>query len=365
MSIFRTILISSLMLTAFSSMAQITVNPVAPFEFQLRINHLRERGNDEQRYADFKGYIPGQYYSSRQVKELALLFNNDYSRYQMVADVYPAIYDKENFYVVYDAFTTFSAVMRLHDYVATVPVQVIRVETTPSPPPVQTKPEITFPLCSNYMGRKGCGMPIPDNDFYYYTGNIFNQRDDAQRIQASKDLISRNCLSMAQLMKLALSLDLESNRLGFMKENFQYVYDLENYGYAGAVFSNEPYKNDWLGFAKAYLSPVIDTRPAPAPVPVCEVGGEEFQQLKATIKKQNFSTTQMSMAQQIITSKKCFTCAQVRQMMDIFSFSENKMELARFAWDYTIDKSNYYTLADGLTFSGDKEELLHFISLKK
>lgn len=359
------ILTAALCLVASVAYSQITVKPVPQVEFQMRFNQVRERASDEQRYSTFKYYMPGQYYSSRQIKELAMLFSNDYSRYQMVADVYPIIYDKENFYEVYDAFTTFSAALRLHDYVAGLPVQVIRVETVPTPAPVPAKTEITFPLCSNYMGRKGCGLPIPDNDFYYFTGNIFNHPGDAQRINSAKDLISRNCLSMAQLMKLALSLDLESNRLNFLKETFRGVYDLENYGYAGAVFGNEPYRNDWLAYAKNALSPVVDPKPIPSPVPVCGVAADEFEQIKQTIKKQNFSETQMSMARQIITSKKCFTCSQVKQMMDIFAFSENKVDLAKFCWDYTTDRSNYYTLADALTFSGDKEELLNFIALKK
>jgi hypothetical protein len=88
-------------------------------------------------------------------------------------------------------------------------------------------------------------------------------------------------------------------------------------------------------------------------------------ELLNTIKKQNFSETMVALAHQIIVAKKCFTTNQIIQIIGVFPFAENKMDIAKFSWDYCTDKNNYYTLVDAFNFSGDKEELMKFINLKK
>jgi hypothetical protein len=348
-----------LLLAAGICPAQNLVFPISEGEFQMRCKQISTRPGDEAKLQTIRAFVPGKSFTSQQVKQLAVLFSSDFYRYQMAVEIYPNTLDKDNFYDVYDAFVSYSAVFRLHDYLSSLPVSTVITTTNPLP----GTPDITYPLCNNYTGKKGCSLPLADRDFEYYAKNIFNQPNDESRVRAAKDLLSRNCISMAQLMRIALSFDLELNRLGFMKEALRGVYDLENYSYATAVFTNEPYKSDWLEFSKTVVNPVIIV--TPPPVVVCEIKADELEQIKATIKKQSFSSTQLSMAKQILNAKKCFTCNQIKQMMQIFSFEESRMEFVKYAWDYTTDKSNYYILADGFSFSSSKEELMSFISSKK
>ena len=89
-----------------------------------------------------------------------------------------------------------------------------------------------------------------------------------------------------------------------------------------------------------------------------------FDQLKQTLSKEGFTSTRMSIAKSVIPNN-YYNTAQVKELLDLFSFDNSKMELARLAYDYTIDKGNYYILADAFSFSSSKDELMKFIQTKK
>jgi hypothetical protein len=48
-------------------------------------------------------------------------------------------------------------------------------------------------------------------------------------------------------------------------------------------------------------------------------------------------------------------------ILQLFTFEDNKLELAKFAYDYCIDRENYYRVNDVFTFSSSKDELSRFL----
>jgi Domain of unknown function (DUF4476) len=54
----------------------------------------------------------------------------------------------------------------------------------------------------------------------------------------------------------------------------------------------------------------------------------------------------------------------VTDLVRLFSFEDTRIDLAEFAWDFTIDKENYFQVADALTFSSSKEGLMKFLERK-
>jgi hypothetical protein len=47
--------------------------------------------------------------------------------------------------------------------------------------------------------------------------------------------------------------------------------------------------------------------------------------------------------------------------MLLFTFENNRLEVAKYAFCNTVDKQNFYQLNDALTFSSSKDELARFI----
>ncbi len=89
-----------------------------------------------------------------------------------------------------------------------------------------------------------------------------------------------------------------------------------------------------------------------------------FQQLKQTIEKETFQDAKSKIAKQFMAIN-YFTTAQVKVIVGLF-FSENsKLDIAKFAYDYTVDKANYFIINDALFFSSSKEALMDYIKNRK
>ena len=82
--------------------------------------------------------------------------------------------------------------------------------------------------------------------------------------------------------------------------------------------------------------------------------------LLSTVKNESFSEDKLKVIKQA-TKHTCLRVSDLEKLMNEFTHSSDKMELLKWAWDYTYDIDNFYKLSSSLTFSGDKEELDQFI----
>jgi hypothetical protein len=115
-------------------------------------------------------------------------------------------------------------------------------------------------------------------------------------------------------------------------------------------------------------------QPAPKPVAaehttVKEAGctkaisASDFEAGKKSIKSQSFADTQLKVAK-TFTKNNCLSVAQIKEIMSLFSFEQNKLEYAKFAYDYCVDKKNYYQLSEAFSFSSSADELNEFLESK-
>jgi hypothetical protein len=86
----------------------------------------------------------------------------------------------------------------------------------------------------------------------------------------------------------------------------------------------------------------------------------EFNRVLDCIQKEWFEPNKMKSASQIIRTS-FFTSAQVKQMLQLFSFENNKLELAKQAYTQTVDKQNYKCVSDVFWFNSSKDELARYI----
>lgn len=86
----------------------------------------------------------------------------------------------------------------------------------------------------------------------------------------------------------------------------------------------------------------------------------EFESVKESLRKEWFEKNRLTSTKFII-DKNNFTTMQVREMMLLFSFENNKLEIAKYAYRKAVDKNNYYMVNDALTFNSSKDELARFI----
>ena len=89
----------------------------------------------------------------------------------------------------------------------------------------------------------------------------------------------------------------------------------------------------------------------------------EFSEAKSSIEDKSFEDSKMTLAKQVIKNK-CVTAEQIADFMNLFDFEDSKLELAKFAYDYTYDQDNYYKVNDAFDFEMTIEELNEYIESK-
>lgn len=86
-----------------------------------------------------------------------------------------------------------------------------------------------------------------------------------------------------------------------------------------------------------------------------------FAQLKQTIGGQSFDQTKVNIAKQAIKDN-AFTSAQAKELLELLSFEENKLELAKMLYPVTTDRSNFIIVYDVFNFSSSKDKLADYIT---
>ena len=108
---------------------------------------------------------------------------------------------------------------------------------------------------------------------------------------------------------------------------------------------------------------INETPAAAAPVSLggCTNPVQNMASIMAAIDEESFDDGKIIVAKQA-TSKKCLTVDQIKQIMEEFSFSKNKLSFAKYAYKRCYNPDDYYQVNGAFDFSSEKEELNEFIS---
>ncbi|HAP00639.1 MAG TPA: hypothetical protein DCQ93_01825 [Bacteroidetes bacterium] len=334
--------------------------PVTNLEFMTEMKVLNGQTTDQLKLNNLNLWLRGKCVQSGQAKSIALLFQSDDMRLQYCYAAYSALSDKENYYALFDAFNALSYAFLFYDFVNE---NIAETNTVPIPDSVKLFPDLNYPSPVSYKGMTGCNLPMSDNDFNLLVKPVVDAQGDVNRATAATQFVQSNCVSMAQLMMLSTLIQLDLNRQKFMKQNFTKCYDMENYPAAAQVFSTQSYRDDWNAFAAATIKSLLP--PPPPPVIVCTVSEQDMNAIITQLNNQSFASTKVSTAKTILAAKKCFTVSQIKSIVKTMSFENDKLDVAKYAYDYCIDKQNYYQLSDVFDFSSSTTDLMNFLKGKQ
>ncbi|GAA4343965.1 DUF4476 domain-containing protein [Flaviaesturariibacter amylovorans] len=90
----------------------------------------------------------------------------------------------------------------------------------------------------------------------------------------------------------------------------------------------------------------------------------EFSGLLAQVKKEWFSSGKQTVVREALV-RNYVTVAQVRQLLQQFSFDSERLEAAKVAYDRTVDQRNFYQLLDVFDSQGTKDQLAQFLRDKR
>ena len=357
-------LLLTILLISLSAHSQNCTAPVSGMVFKQKYSQLSAMRQDQQRLSVATEFARKNCLLTYQVKQVAELFNDDITRLGFIQDAYPAIFDKENMYDLYDAFAYFSTAMRLHDFIDGMsPRDNRRNDYSGNRERPFEFPDYNYPSYENYRETTICSQPISDEVFYRVLRNVMNQRDDDSRITAAMQLAQSNCLTVAQLMKMGSLIEKEAKRLDYFKRSYDYTYDIGNYHYGNQLFKDKTYHADFDKFVTTRRGqPRKNDQTRRPDDRQCRVSDVEFQEIMTTIKGQTFENTQLSMAKQIVRTKQCFTTMQIKMLLGVFSFENTKLDMAKYCYAYCVDRGDYYKINSAFTVSTSVDELNKYIS---
>lgn len=87
---------------------------------------------------------------------------------------------------------------------------------------------------------------------------------------------------------------------------------------------------------------------------------DDFRQAKQSIESKSFSSSKMTLAKQIARSN-CLLTSQVRGIMDLFDYETDRLNFAKFAYDFTYDQGNYFKVNDAFDFESSIRSLEEFL----
>jgi hypothetical protein len=88
-----------------------------------------------------------------------------------------------------------------------------------------------------------------------------------------------------------------------------------------------------------------------------------YERMKKSVSDKPFSDTKMSTAK-VATKNACLSADQIAGICKLFSMDDDKLEYAKYAYDFCVDKKNYYQVSNVFTFSGTTDDFNEFLQNK-
>lgn len=350
----------------------VCITPMGNVAFQQSLRTITSITNPAQRLSKATAIVRSNCLSTIQVGEIMRSFNNDDQKLSIASGSLNSITDYGNVYFLMDEFAHFSTAFMFYDQltrgtnpVTQVPVPIVEppvVVPSPVPVPVMTFPVLNYPAVNMYNGPRNCDAYLAENDFLVFAQDIFNRQGENLRMDAALSLVSRTCLSVAQAMKIATLLSLENNRLEFLKAAYTRIFDEANYDQAQQVFNHQPNKFAFAEFLKAKRIAALPPPVVQTPPP-CVVSPEQFRMLRETLAREGSSSSRVVIAKNQIPPLKCFTSQQMKEILNLYSSSMDRLDVAKFGYQYVTDKDNYFLTVSSLFSSSlDRENLSNFVA---
>ena len=108
-------------------------------------------------------------------------------------------------------------------------------------------------------------------------------------------------------------------------------------------------------------SEVIETQAQIVETVETAMSNSDFQSLLSSVKNEGFADDQLKIVR-ISAKSRYFSINQLIELIDIFSFADDKVECVKLVYPKIVDKDNSHSLLGAFTYSSDKEEVEQIIN---
>lgn len=238
----------------------------------------------------------------------------------------------------------------------------------------------SFILSAQAQTTKNCYTPISNYQFQQKYNSIVAKKTEAQKLASAKYIAKNNCLSSAQVKKIATLFENDFNRLEFAeiaylntidKSNFYEVYD--SFAYFSTVFRLHDYINGKGGAIKTKDDNVLTklTFPNYNYPKHSDYRGNKgcnsvlyepvFLAQAQKIANANSENEKLPRGKKFLQNY-CFSTTQVMKITSLLSIESNRLILAKLGYKRVYDKGNYNYMTQLFKYEFNRRELLKYIN---
>lgn len=155
-----------------------------------------------------------------------------------------------------------------------------------------------------------------------------------------------------------------------LKNNERIVAQIDGFGQLTIIQRVQIQEVNWyttIASTDMYPTNPYPNNPYPNPTnpyPGNQAGNAEvFQKFMSSLKNESIDGNRLTMAKSFVKSN-TLSADQIAQITKQLSFDSNRLDFAKYAYDYCYDKSNYFLLKDAFSFSSNYNSLLKHIESK-
>ena len=177
-----------------------------------------------------------------------------------------------------------------------------------------------------------------------------NLGEDSYYVRVELDNTLQNCVGQF--------VDLRQSR------TFTIVSTDKLYGMESTSANIRPELTMELKTAQSEPSVVPPTPPVPPPPPTPSVpyamNPQDYQAAYDMIENESFDSSKLSLAKQVIALNP-MSSSQILGICKLFSFESNKLDFAKYAYEFCVDRNMYFMLNEAFSYESSKRELTEFI----
>ncbi|HEX2976332.1 MAG TPA: DUF4476 domain-containing protein, partial [Bacteroidales bacterium] len=172
-------------------------NPMTENAFRKSYKTIMMQRSDRQKLETAKMVALDNCLSAEQVKTLAEVFIDDFSRLEFAETAWENTTDKENFYYVYDAFAYISTVFMLHDFIRDNDHPEHPYDPLPPAEPVMPVfGAYDYPDAFSYKGPSNCGNTMSENEFSGIARRYGMNEHEQDRLALFTQVVQGNCMTV-------------------------------------------------------------------------------------------------------------------------------------------------------------------------
>lgn len=267
------------------------------------------------------------FFTTMQVKKLIeLVFNQD-DRLQLAKASYESVTDPENFTGIYSILNTQAGRNELAAYVA-----------------------------ANNKNNAGSAMNASSFNTLYRNAQSQSTTNAKVNYISNAFLNMNNYFKVVQVNQLIKLVAGDYERLNLAKKSYRSIVDPENFSQLYPLLTNQASKNELIAYVNSYNGGTTEnTKTA--------MTATQFDALYRDISNRYGVGAKMSaLANVFSVATNYLTVAQAKQLIELVSEDNNRLQLAKSSYDNILDQENFIQMYDLLNSQSARNELAAYVN---